>query len=105
MPRLLALWFCIAAPAFAGDFAPGGNSGTLARGFALPTLGRTAVAEPGRSETSLTLDFTNEYVEEGDCTRECVTLDGETARLRLAHRRALGRRWEVAVEVPVLDAG
>jgi hypothetical protein len=100
---LLAVLGC--APARAGDFAPGGNGGTLARGFALPALGEAAVMGRGRSETRLTLDFTNEYVQEGTCAVECVTLDGETARLRFAHRVGLGAGWDLALEVPLLDSG
>jgi len=109
MPRVFAscllLAACACAPARAGDFAPGGDGGTLARGVALPALGEAAVLGRGRSETRLTLDFTNEYVQEGTCAVECVTLDGETARLRFSHRVGLGARWDLAVELPWLDAG
>jgi len=96
---------CACATAQAGEFAPGGDGGTLARGFALPALGEATVLGRGRSETRLTLDFTNEYVQEGTCAVECVTLDGETARLRYTHRVGLGAGWDFALEVPVLDSG
>lgn len=100
---LLAALCC--APARAGEFAPGGDGGTLARGFALPALGEAVMLGRGRSETRLTLDFTNEYVQEGSCAAECVTLDGETARLRYTYRVGLGAGWDFALEVPYLDAG
>jgi hypothetical protein len=100
---LLAVLGC--GPARAGDFVPGGDGGTLARGFALPSLGEAAVMGRGRSETRLTLDFTNEYVQEGTCAVECVTLDGETARLRFTHRVGLGAGWDFLLDVPLLDAG
>ena len=111
MPRLPAA-FCLvlaaglwARPAVAGEFAPGGNAGTLARPFALPALGDGAVLPRGHSETRWTLDAANEYVAEGNCAVECITLDGETARLRLAHRRSLGAGWDFSTEVTLLDRG
>lgn len=116
MPRLLsALCVALALPAWAGpvwagDFTPGGNSGALARGFALPSLGDLRVLPRGLAETRLTADVANEYVREGyaangSCPGECITLDGETSRLRLAHRRGLGGGWEIGVELPLLDRG
>lgn len=101
----LLLAACCCAPARAGEFAPGGDGGALARGFALPALGEAVMLGRGRSETRLTLDFTNEYVQEGTCAAECMTLDGETARLRFTHRVGLGSGWDFALEVPYLDAG
>jgi hypothetical protein len=110
MPRLAALCLVLAAPswagpAFAGDFAPGGNAGTLARAFALPALGDGAVLARGRGETRWTLDLTNESAVEGNCAAECIVIDGETARLRFSHRRGLGGGWDLAFEVSALDRG
>lgn len=106
MPRLIPLCAALlAVPAWAGDFAPGGNAGALARSFALPALGQPDVLAPGRGEMRLTVDVTNEYVREGGCAVECIWLDGETSRLRLAHRRGLGGGWDFAIEVPLLDRG
>lgn len=108
MPRLIVLCAALlaaAAPAWAGEFVPGGNSGALARGFALPPLGQAQVVPRGRGETRLTFDVTNEYVAGGTCADECILLDGETSRLRLAHRRGLGGGWDFAIEVPLLDRG
>jgi hypothetical protein len=106
-PRLLAaLCALLAAPAAAGEFVPGGNGGALARAFALPALGEYRVPARGRADTRTTLDFTNEYVREGrSCADECITLDGETARLRLTHRRGLGGGWDFSLDVPVLSTG
>lgn len=103
---VLAAWCALlAVPASAATFAPAGNSGALARSFALPVLGEPAVLAPGRSESGAVVDVTNEYVREGQCAGECVVLDGETARLRLVHRRGLGRGWDLRVDVPLLDEG
>lgn len=95
----------LAVPAHAGAFGPGGNSGALARSFALPMLGDTAVLAPGRSETGLLFDVTNEYLREGFCADECLVLDGETSRLRLLHRWGLRGGWDLRVEIPLLDEG
>jgi hypothetical protein len=108
MRTFLAAALCACAmPAIAADFVPGGNAGALARPFALPVLGSTGVLAPGGSETQVTLDFTNEYVSEGqgDCANECITLDGETARLRFSHRRSLGAGWDFTAALPVLMQG
>lgn len=106
MPRLLAaLCAVLASPASAGLFAPGGDSSTLARSFALPVLGDTAPLAYGGAETRWTLDISNEYVNEGDCAVECVRFDGETARLRFTHRRSLGAGWDFSFELPLLDRG
>lgn len=107
MPRLPAALclFVLAAPARSGDFVQGGNGGTLARAFALPALGAGPVLARGHVETRWTLDVTNEYVNQGDCAVECITLDGETARLRYAYRLGLGSGWEFALEQPMLDRG
>jgi hypothetical protein len=108
MPRpipLCAALLAVAAPAWGGDFAPGNNAGALARNFALPSLGVTEVLQRGSRETRLTLDVSNEYVAEGECAAECILLDGETARLRLSHRRGLGAGWDAAVELPLLSSG
>lgn len=96
-----------AAPGGATDFAPAGNSGTLARPFALPVLGEGVVLSGGRGETRLVVDVTNEYVSkgQGSCANECITLDGETTRLRISHRHGLGAGWEWFAEVPLLDTG
>ncbi len=102
---LVALCAAFALPAWCGDFAPGANGATLARPFALPALGDATVLARGRSETRTTLDVANEYVNEGSCAAECITLDGETARLRFTHRRGLGAGWDFAFELPVLDRG
>lgn len=106
MPRLLALACAACAlPLGASEFVPGGNNGSLARGFALPVLGDGVVLAAGRAETRLAYDVTNEYVSEGDCAVECITLDGETSRVRLTHRRGLGAGWDLSLDVPLLDTG
>ncbi len=96
---------CLALPimAHAQDFLPGGNGSALARGFALPSLDQPEVLTGGRHQTRALLDFTSEFVKEGDCAVECLTLDGETARLLLSHRRGLGGGWDFSVELPLLS--
>ena len=102
---LILLGLAVAAPAFAGEFAPGNNGSTLARAFALPNLGDGAVMARARSETTWTYDVVIEYVAEGNCAVECILLDGETSRLRLSHRRGLGDGWDVTFETSLLDRG
>ncbi len=101
----------LACAAEAGDFPPGGNTSALARGFALPTLGQP-VLPGGRHQTGALLDFTSEFVTEGfsssdNCpvSSECITLDGETERLLLSHRRGLGAGWDFSLEIPLLSQG
>lgn len=114
MHRLLlaAALAAAAVPAAAGPFAPGGNSGALARSFALPALGDSRVLPEGGGETRLTLDIANEYVREGDfdaggnCVgAECITLDGETRRLNVDYRVGLGGGWDFSMHVPMVDRG
>lgn len=102
---LLAGAALLSCAANAGAFPPGGNTGALARGFALPALGNAVVLAGGRSETGALLDFTSEFVVEGTCATECIRLDGETARLLLSHRRGLGAGWDFSIEVPLLSQG
>jgi hypothetical protein len=110
MPRssiaaLVAAAALLASPAAAGPFAPGGNASALARGFALPSLGDGPVLAPGLAQTRLTFDVANEYVSEGDCSVECITLDGETRRLRLDYRAGLGRGWDFSLHTTALARG
>lgn len=99
-----ALAAVVALPVNAGDFAPGGNAGALARTFALPALGDARVLPRGAGELRATLDVANEYVAEGRCGDECILLDGETTRLRLAYGYGFGT-WDVRLEVPLLEQG
>lgn len=101
----------MSGPAYPGEFVPGGNTGALARGFALPALGQP-VLQGGRQQTGALLDFTSEFVTEGfsrtgtcPVSSECITLDGETARLLLSHRRGLGAGWDFSLEIPLLSQG
>lgn len=104
MKRPLTLLCALfALPALAGDFVPGGNSSALARNFALPALGDSRVLASGKSDFRATLDFANEYVNEGNCPAECILFDGETARLSLDYRIGLGGGWDLGVKVPLLN--
>jgi hypothetical protein len=107
MTRTLLAAFCAAAalPAHASGFGFGGNSGALARQFALPPLGNPTIAAPGHTESQFTLDFMNEFVREGLCDAECVVLDGETARLRVDYRQGMGQGWDFTMSAPLLSTG
>lgn len=108
MTRPLGLLACLvflASPATAGEFAPGGNASPLTRPFALPSLGETAITPPGRPDVRITFDAANEYATEGSCASECILLDGETRRMRIDYRGALGNGWDYSLHVPMLDRG
>jgi hypothetical protein len=100
---LSAAGLVLALPAAAGSFAPGGNAGALARSFALPSLGDGPVLRLGQAQTRFTYDVANEYVREGDCSVECIVLDGETQRLRFDYRAGLGRGWDFSVQTTALQ--
>ena len=102
---LCAAALAAAPPALAGAFAPGGNAGALARGFALPSLGDGPVLRAGERQTRITFDVANEYVSEGDCSVECILLDGETRRLRIDYRAGLGRGWDFSLQTTGLQRG
>lgn len=99
---LLAAVCLLPLPALAGDFLPGGNSGALARGFALPGMDQAEVLTGGRYQTRALLDFTSEFVAEMKGGEE-LRLDGETTRLLLSHRRGLGAGWDFSIELPLLS--
>jgi hypothetical protein len=100
---LSAAGLLLALPAAAGPFAPGGNAGALTRSFALPSLGDGPVLRLGQAQTRFTYDVANEYVREGDCSVECIVLDGETQRLRFDYRAGLGRGWDFSVHTTALQ--
>ena len=87
----------------AGDFVDAGNSGALARAFALPAIGQGPVLPAGRGGAVLAYDITSEYVSEGNCASECIALDGETQRVSLGFRRGVAGGWELGFEVPLLS--
>lgn len=98
---LLALFVPAAS---AAAFVPGGNSGTLARQFALPVLGQPQVLAPGRTALDVTADVASEYASE-ESADETVEFDGETHRVRIAWRRGFGGGWEAGLELPLLATG
>ena len=105
LAALAAALIVSASPAAAGPFVAGGNSAALARSFALPALGDSRVVPPGGGHTRVTLEVANEYVSEGDCAIECITLDGETRRLSVDYRVGLGSGWDFSLNVPMVDRG
>lgn len=83
---------------------PVDNQGALARAFALPALGQSAVLDGGRQQWRAALDWTNEFVSQQTADAS-VLEDGETQRYSLSWRRGLGRQLEFSAELPVLITG
>lgn len=105
-PLLAAVLAVLSGSVFAEDFAPFSNNGALARGFALPALGRAFVASdesPAYSE--FTLDFINEYHREGTPATEEILLDGESVRAAYGLRGGFAETWEWNLDVLVYVQG
>lgn len=106
-PALLVALGCVAmpAPVLAADASLSSrNQSTLARSFALPSLGQTA-PETSSGAWRLSVDVTSEYVakEEGG---ELLVFDGETQRYALRHAGGWGGdRGDWSLEVPLLHTG
>lgn len=107
------LW-AVSAVASAGApdaFPPVTNQSALARSFALPAFGDSAVLAAGASEGRFTLDVANEFemtgfTAAGECVGDdCVLLDGESYRLALRWRAGVGDGWDWSVELPWLAQG
>jgi len=80
------------------------NQSTLARAAVLPVLGQGAVLSANAVESSVTLDWSNEFFMRGNA-REDLTLDGETQRLALRYQRGVGHGFEWSLELPLLFSG
>ena len=106
-PALLVALGCVPMPALvlAADASLSSrNQSTLARSFALPSLGQTA-PETSSGAWRLSVDLTSEYVakEEGG---ELLVFDGETQRYALRHADGWGGdRGDWSIEVPLLHTG
>lgn len=108
-----ALLFAVPALLVAGAAQAEGfavfNQSSFARAAALPALGGPPVLAMGESQTRLTLDWVNEYVEQQN-SREALTLDAESQRLALSYRRGFGGSivsvdgWEWGVELPLVNS-
>ncbi|MBL6749103.1 MAG: DUF3187 family protein [Nevskia sp.] len=102
----LAAAFAIAASVAAAraDEPPPLSQGALARGFALPNLGRPALLAPGSRHLGLDLTDVNEFADKSNA-QESLLADGEAAQLSLDYRRGLADGWEAGVFVPALIQG
>ncbi|MDR3416620.1 MAG: DUF3187 family protein [Nevskia sp.] len=102
-PALLACVLLLSAAALADD-PPVVQMGALARGFALPTLGRTDIVTENRWRLRVDLDDANEYASRSN-SNESILIDGEATELSLNLRYGFAPRWEAGVFVPVLAQG
>lgn len=103
MRRLALLALAICPIAFADD-PPPVEMGALARGFALPALGRTEVLPSGGLKLRLYLNDTNEYVARSNAA-ETILIDGEVTQLSYDLHYGITDRWEAGLFVPVLSQG
>lgn len=103
-PLLCALIFA-SLPALAQDFAPFTNNGALARGFALPSLGRAVLDQDPAKRGALYVDFLNEYHADGAPATESILLDGETVRVAYGLRGGFSEVWEWNLEMPAYVQG
>lgn len=99
---LLALALC---PLLArADDPPPVEMGALARGFALPELGRPEVLPVNALRQRVYLTEVNEYAARGNAD-ESILLDGEDTRLSYEMRYGFAENWEGGLMVPVLAQG
>jgi hypothetical protein len=99
---LLALAFC---PLLAqADDPPPVEMGALARGFALPELGRPEVLPANALRQRIYLTDVNEYASRSNAN-ESILLDGEDTKLSYDVRYGFAPNWEADLMVPVLAQG
>ena len=104
--RRLAILACglLLGSAALADDPPFVQQGALARGFALPALGRPAIEGEGHRRLRVDLDDANEYLARANDT-EAILIDGEATQLSFDLRYGFAPRWEAGVLVPVLAQG
>ncbi|MBV8063204.1 MAG: DUF3187 family protein [Nevskia sp.] len=94
---------CCTLPALADD-PPPVQMGALARGFALPALGRPQVQGLGALQQRVYVTDVNEYTARANAD-ETILLDGEATQLSYDLRYGFAPRWEADLFVPVLAQG
>lgn len=104
MSRLCALLLLVLAMTPAAGAPLAFNEAALARGFALPALGRMALAEPAALEQQLGLALINEFAL-FDLGTEFLEADGETVRIAWHAAWGVAPGWEVGVTVPFYFQG
>lgn len=103
--RRLALIALASCPLLAlADDPPPVEMGALARGFALPALGRPQVLQTGALQQRIYLNDTNEYTARSNAD-ESILIDGEVTQLSYDLRYGFAPRWEADAFVPVLAQG
>ncbi len=103
--RRLALLALAVCPLLAlADDPPPLDMGALARGFALPALGRPQVQGAGALQQRIYLNDTNEYAARSN-SDEAILIDGESTQLSYDLRYGFAPRWEADLFVPVLAQG
>lgn len=102
--RRLALLALLVSPLVLADDPPPVEMGALARGFALPTLGRPDVLPGGGLQQRFYVNDTNEYAAR-DNANESIVIDGEATQLSYDVHYGITERWEAGLFVPVLSQG
>lgn len=102
--RRLALLALLVSPLVLADDPPPVEMGALARGFALPTLGRPDVLPAGGLQQRFYVNDTNEYAAR-DNANESIVIDGEATQLSYDVHYGITDRWEAGLFVPVLSQG
>lgn len=99
----LACLLCTPHAGFSSGITPfhTSNRSPVVQVFGLPAVGDSRVLRDGDREAALVLDVANHFVD-GSAGNEHLVLDGETYRLNLAGRMAVGSRFEIGFEVPWL---
>lgn len=102
-PALCCLLLSTAALA---DDPPPVQQGALARGFALPALGRPDVAPVGHWLQRVDLEDTSEFSSRSNSTSdESIFIDGEATQLSYNLRYGFASGWEAGLFVPLLSQG
>lgn len=102
---LLAVLACLGAgPTAATPGFTVRNESTLSRTSTLPTLGEARVLDAGQFATRFTVDWSNEYVAQGN-DREALVIDAETQRVTFGFRRGIADGVELTLDVPLLFTG
>ena len=78
------------------------NLSPVAGLLGLPSQRSADIAPAGRFDLALLGSIASHYVQEASA-EEFLNLDGETARLALQARYALGNNWDLQLEVPWLE--
>jgi hypothetical protein len=104
MRRLVLLALALCPLLARADDPPPVEMGALARGFALPELGRPQVLPENALRQRVYLTEVNEYTSRQNAD-EAILLDGEDSKLSYDLRYGFAENWEGDLMVPVLAQG